>query len=160
MFGNCVKQDSNNSHFSIKREKLARRREIEDFNLQAWVGRYTPPCLAGKGGARQESENRSRKEILKRQIEVRYKESRTANLGLELKNKIFFSSPLFVCLPAPKRFWRKSCNFRALFLSSFVIGSQISQFQGSGCTRKEAFSTWLLTVYLISYMGCSLLSTF
>ena len=122
--------------------------------------RELAPCLAGKGGARQESENRSRKEILKRQIEVRYKESRTANLGLELKNKIFFSPPLFVCLPSPKRFWRKSCNFRALFLSSFVIGSQISQFQGSGCTRKEAFSTWLLTVYLISYMGCSLLSTF
>ena len=66
--------------------------------------RELAPCLAGKGGARQESENRSRKEILKRQIEVRYKESRTANLGLELKNKIFFSPPLFVCLPSPKRF--------------------------------------------------------
>ena len=26
-FGNCVKQDGNNSHFSIRREKLARRRE-------------------------------------------------------------------------------------------------------------------------------------
>ena len=27
IFGNCVKQDGNNSHFSIKREKLARKRE-------------------------------------------------------------------------------------------------------------------------------------
>ena len=27
IFGNCVKQDGNNSHFSIRREKLARRRE-------------------------------------------------------------------------------------------------------------------------------------
>ena len=27
MFGNCVKQDGNNSHFSIRREKLARKRE-------------------------------------------------------------------------------------------------------------------------------------
>ena len=61
--------------------------------------RELAPCLAGKGSARQESENRSRKEILKRQIEVRYKESRTANLGLELKNKIFFSPPLFVSFP-------------------------------------------------------------
>ena len=26
-FGNCVKQDGNNSHFSIRREKLARKRE-------------------------------------------------------------------------------------------------------------------------------------
>ena len=35
-FGNYVKQDGNNSHFSIRREKLARRREIEVFNPQAW----------------------------------------------------------------------------------------------------------------------------
>ena len=27
IFGNCVKQDGNNSHFSIRREKLARKRE-------------------------------------------------------------------------------------------------------------------------------------
>ena len=27
IFGNCVKQDSNNSNFSIRREKLARRRK-------------------------------------------------------------------------------------------------------------------------------------
>ena len=27
LHGNCVKQDGNNSHFSIRREKLARRRE-------------------------------------------------------------------------------------------------------------------------------------
>jgi len=27
IFGNCVKQDGSNSHFSIRREKLARRRE-------------------------------------------------------------------------------------------------------------------------------------
>ena len=27
IFGNCVKQDGNNSHFSIRREKLTRKRE-------------------------------------------------------------------------------------------------------------------------------------
>ena len=27
IFGNCVKQDGNNSHFSTRREKLARKRE-------------------------------------------------------------------------------------------------------------------------------------
>ena len=43
-FGNCVKQDGNNSHFSIRREKLARRREPAwDRSFQAAgvrVGRY------------------------------------------------------------------------------------------------------------------------
>ena len=37
--GNCVKQDGNNSYFSIRREKLVRRREIEVFNPQAWDSR-------------------------------------------------------------------------------------------------------------------------
>ena len=36
IFGNCVKQDGNNSHFSIRREKLARRRE------QAWDRSFQP----------------------------------------------------------------------------------------------------------------------
>ena len=35
-FGNCVKQDGNNSHFSIRREKLARKRET------AWDRSFQP----------------------------------------------------------------------------------------------------------------------
>ena len=44
IFGNCVKQDGNNSQFSIRREKLARKREpARDRSFQpagVRVGRY------------------------------------------------------------------------------------------------------------------------
>ena len=49
-FGNCVKQDGNNSHFSIRREKLARRREPAwDRSFQPAGVRPTPKAweLAG-----------------------------------------------------------------------------------------------------------------
>ena len=38
-FGNCVKQDGNNSHFSIRREKLARKRE------PAWGWSFQPASV-------------------------------------------------------------------------------------------------------------------
>ena len=45
IFGNCVKQNGNNSHFSIRCEKLVRRRELAwDQSFQpagVRVGRYT-----------------------------------------------------------------------------------------------------------------------
>ena len=50
IFGNCVKQDGNNSHFSIRREKLARRREPAwDRSFQPVGVRLTPKAweLAG-----------------------------------------------------------------------------------------------------------------
>ena len=50
IFGNCVKQDGNNSHFSIRREKLARKREPEwDRSFQPSGVRLTPKAweLAG-----------------------------------------------------------------------------------------------------------------
>ena len=49
-FGNCVKQDGNNSHFSIRREKLVRRRERAwDRSFQPAGVRLTPKAweLAG-----------------------------------------------------------------------------------------------------------------
>lgn len=52
----------------------------------------------------------------------------------------------------------ESFSFRALFPGSCIIGSLISQFQGSGCAQKEALSTWLLGVYLSTYVACSLQS--
>ena len=43
IFGNCVKQDSNNSHFSIRREKLACKREPAcDRSFQPAGVRLTP----------------------------------------------------------------------------------------------------------------------
>ena len=43
IFGNCVKQDGNNSHFSIRREKLARKREPAwDRSFQPAGMRLTP----------------------------------------------------------------------------------------------------------------------
>ena len=56
IFGSCVKQDGNNSHFWIRREKLARRREPAwDRSFQSAGVRLTPkvwelagiPCLSG-----------------------------------------------------------------------------------------------------------------
>ena len=43
IFGNCVKQDFNNSHFSIRREKLACKREpVWDQSFQPAGVRLTP----------------------------------------------------------------------------------------------------------------------
>ena len=50
IFGNCVKQDGNNSHFSIRREKLAHKRELaSDRSFHPAGVRLTPKAweLAG-----------------------------------------------------------------------------------------------------------------
>ena len=57
-FGNCVKQDGNNSHFSIRREKLARKREPAwDRSFQPAGVRLTPKAWE-LGGIKRDQFNR------------------------------------------------------------------------------------------------------